>query len=206
MKVDLEKIKNEKFSVNVSYFRRDNPKGVVVVFPGAGYSHMGPCIYYPSGALYEEGYEILNLEYDFRWECLKDNNVETYAEFYSFLVSGLDQFELPENKIILSKSIGSRIVASGDTSSSNKIIWLTPALKDVFVLDAMISNANRSLNVIGDADPFYDQDKIEQLKNKTLMSLVIAGADHDLDIDTDLNRSIDNLKTIVSTVKDFVVS
>ncbi len=206
MKIDLSKIENYKFSVNVSHFRKAKPRGVVVVFPGAGYSHMGPCIYYPSISLYEEGYEILNLEYDFRKECLKDNSVETYTEYYNFLLNGLRQFELSENKVILSKSIGTRIIASGDTSEFRKMIWLTPALKDDFVLDSMLSNSTKSLNVIGNKDPFYEQSRMDQLEKNKLKSIVIAGADHGLDIDTDLDRTIDNLKMIVSSIKDFVSS
>ena len=206
MKIDLTKIENDKFSVNVSHFRKEKPFGVVVVFPGAGYSHMGPCIYYPSSALYEAGYEILNLEYDFRKERLRDNNVETYNEYYNFLVNGLKQFELSENKVILSKSIGTRIIASGDTSEFRKLIWLTPALKDDFVLDSMLSNSTKSLNVIGSKDPFYEQSRMDRLEKSKLKSIIIADADHGLDIDNELDRSIDNLKMIVSSIKDFVLS
>ncbi|MDD0852099.1 hypothetical protein HBN50_03280 [Halobacteriovorax sp. GB3] len=205
MKIDQLTFKSEKFKVNVSHFRQEEPKGIVIIFPGAGYSHMGPCLYYPSGALYNAGYEILNLEYDFRRERLKDNLVETYREFFQFLYSNLIELDLPEEKIILSKSIGTRIIGSGDLTNFDKVIWLTPALKDDFVFHSMLENSHKSLCVIGDADPFYERSRVEQFSKEKLETLVINGADHGLDIDSDLNKSLDELKNIISTIEKFVL-
>lgn len=205
MQIDLETIENDKYKVNISHFRRDEPKGIVVVFPGAGYSHMGPCLYYSSGALYEQGYEVFNFEYDFRRERLESNLESTYKMYFDFLMNGLEKFNLPDRKIILSKSIGTRIVASGNIERFDKIIWLTPALKDDFVYQKMANLANKSLSVIGDCDPFFDQEKINELDSRGMNSLVISGADHGLDIDTDLNRSLDELKNVISRVEEFVL-
>lgn len=205
MKIDQLIFKSEKFKVNVSHFRLEDPKGIVIVFPGAGYSHMGPCLYYPSGALYNAGYEVLNLEYDFRRERLKDNTVETYNEFFEFLYQNLFNLDLPEEKVILSKSIGTRIIGSGDLTGFSKVIWLTPALKDDFVFDSMLANSDKSLCIIGDADPFYDLGRVDKLKQKSLETLVVQGADHGLDIDSDLPKSLDELKNIISTIERFVL-
>lgn len=205
MKIDQSTFKSEKFKINVSHFRLEDPKGIVIVFPGAGYSHMGPCLYYPSGALYNAGYEILNLEYDFRRERLRDNTVETYKEFFDFLYQNLFNLDLPEDKIILSKSIGTRIIGSGDLTSFSKVIWLTPSLKDDFVFDSMLANSEKSLCVIGDNDPFYSPERIDQLTQNKLETLVVQGADHGLDIDSDLPKSLDELKNIILVIERFII-
>ena len=63
-----------------------------------------------------------------------------------------------------------------------------------------------SLCIIGDEDPFYEQGIINRLLEENLETLVINGADHGLDIDSDLMRSIDNLKSIVASVENFIIN
>ncbi len=81
MNIDLLKFENDKYSVDVSHFKLEQAKGIVIVFPGAGYSQMEPCIYYPSTALLENGYELLNIEYDFRKDRLNGDSQSDYADF-----------------------------------------------------------------------------------------------------------------------------
>ncbi|MCB0414323.1 MAG: hypothetical protein KDD50_08325, partial [Bdellovibrionales bacterium] len=104
----------------------------------------------------------------------------------------------------LAKSIGTRFIATGNISAFSKIIWLTPALKDDYVLEAILSNSKKSLNIIGSKDRFYEQRRIDQLEQAGVKSLIIADADHGLDIDHDLFRSLDNMKTIMTSILEFV--
>lgn len=203
MKIDLSKIENNKFSVNVSHFRIAKPRGVVVVFPGAGYSFMGPCFYYSTNALYELGFEIFNFEYDFRRIQLEDNSIASYKEFRGFLISKLNEYELPKNKIALCKSIGTRVIASDECEVFEKIIWITPAIKDDFVLNSIAKNAKKSLSIIGSEDPFYDSDILSNLEHLGARSVVIQGADHGLDIDSNINQSLDNMKVIVDEIINY---
>ena len=104
MKIEMHEYSEINYKVTLSHFQNKNPKGVVLVFPGAGYSHMGPCLYYPSNALFEFGYDIINFEYDFRRERLNDDTEKSYGEFYNFLMSSLKNFNLPQTKIALTKT------------------------------------------------------------------------------------------------------
>mgnify|MGYP003684215023 CR=1 FL=1 len=204
MDINLSKFENDTYSVDVSHFRLDNARGVVIVFPGAGYSHMGPCIYYPSTALYKNGYEILNIEYDFRKEGLRDGSQESYEKYFTFLIENIKKLKLPSQKVAFCKSIGTRIVGSMETNLFDKIIWSTPALKDDYVYNSIYGLQEKSLVVIGDKDPFYSEKQLNELKNNSVQCLVIQGADHGLDIDGDLSRSLDEMKTIVSETLKFV--
>lgn len=42
MDIELKTIRSREFEVDVSHFKVSSPKGTVLVFPGAGYSFMGP--------------------------------------------------------------------------------------------------------------------------------------------------------------------
>lgn len=204
MNIDLITFKNEKFSVDVSYFKLEKPKGVIVVFPGAGYSHMGPCIYYPSTGLYENGYELLNIEYDFRKNRLESNSQDSYAEYFDFLLSNIKNLNLSGEVIAFCKSIGTRIVGSKSNEIFDKVIWSTPSLKDDFVLQSIAELGKRSLVIIGTADPFYSKEKVDELINSSVSALVIKDADHGLDIDSDLIRSLDEMKNIITKTIEFV--
>lgn len=204
MNIDLITFKNKKFSVDVSYFKLEKPKGVIVVFPGADYSCMGLCIYYPSTALYENGYELLNIEYDFRKNRLESDSQDSYTEYFDFLLSNIKNLNLSGELIAFCKSIGTRIVASKKNKIFDKVIWSTPSLKDDFVLKSIAELEKKSLVIIGTADPLYSKEKLDNLTNSSVNSLVIKGADHGLDIDTDLNRSLDEMKNIISKTLEFV--
>lgn len=206
MKIELSTIKNKKFEVNISHFKQEKPRGILIVFPGAGYSCMGPCLYYPSNALYKKGFEILNIEYDFRRKPLEADSETYYKEFFDFIEEQLKQLDLPQKKYILSKSIGTRILASGNCEGFEKIVWLTPAIKDQFVIESIMKVCDKSLVVIGDRDPLYDLEKIQALETKGIKSIVIEGADHGLDIDNDLNKSLDELKVITACIEDFIAN
>lgn len=204
MKIEMYENKEKDYEICISHFQNEDPKGVVLVFPGAGYSHMGPCLYYPSNALLELGYDVINFEYDFRKKKIKDESVESYAEFYTFLMNSVKNIDLPATKVALAKSIGTRILASGDPSLFSKIIWLTPAIKNQFVVDSIINCANKSQVIIGDKDPFFDKEIIKNLKDEGVSLKIIPGADHGLDIDSDLDQSLEEMKSIVTSIEDFI--
>lgn len=206
MNIDLLKFENDKYSVDVSHFKLEQANGIVIVFPGAGYSHMGPCIYYPSTALYENGYELLNIEYDFRKDRLDGDSQSVYADYCDFLIENIQSLSLKGEVIAFTKSVGTRIVGSVNTSVFDKIIWSTPALKDDFVMDSISKLGSKSLVVIGSNDPFYSVEAIKKLKENSVNTMVIQDADHGLDIDNDLNRSLDEMKKIISRTLDFVTN
>ena len=202
MKIDLHKFSQDEFTFNISHLKHEekSSKGFVLVLPGAGYSHMGPCIYYPSTMLFEAGYEIVNIEYDLRWGQLLESSQTYYGKLMRFIEESVNSLDLPEDRLVLAKSIGTRLLASLDVHAT-KYIWLTPALKDDFVVEAILSQNEKSLVVIGDKDPFYLPDQITLFSE----SLVIKDADHGLDIDNCIDSSLKVLKELVQTIEKFFI-
>jgi hypothetical protein len=105
----------------------------------------------------------------------------------------------------MAKRIGTRIVGSAHLDCFEKIIWLTPAIKDEFVTEAIKLKRNKSLVIIGDKDPFYDKGLVSEILGHDVACEVIKGADHGLDNDSDLNESLDNMKLILNSIKKFIM-
>lgn len=201
MKIELLNFKNTDFNLNASYFvqSKEDSKGLVLVLPGAGYSFMGPCLYYPTNFLFDLGYNILNIEYDFRWKTYTGTSKEDYASLMKFLDQEVENIKQDKELIILAKSIGTRFLATSKLQAY-KYIWLTPALKDDFVKNAIQVKDRNSLVIIGDKDPFYDEETLSLIQNK----LIISGADHGLDIEKDINKSLDGMKNIIQNIGQFL--
>lgn len=193
MKFDLLKLPH---GLKASYYKMNIPDGVVIVLPGAGYSAMGPAIYYPTEQLFNREYNILNFEYEFKWI---QHTGEAYAEFMNKIKEGLNTLDLPTKKVVLAKSIGTRFLASS-MIEAHKYIWLTPALEDDFVYEKMLEHNENSLTIIGDKDQFYNEERLSKLSHK----LILKGTDHGLDVGGNVYQSIDNLKLIVKSIDDFV--
>jgi hypothetical protein len=65
----------------------------------------------------------------------------------------------------------------------------------------------RSLFVIGTADPHYDEDCLREVTDATGgEALVIAGANHTLEIEGDLDESLQALQRVVRAIESFVAA
>lgn len=204
MKIDLFNYQEQDFKVTASYLHQEQSNKNLSVLPGAGFSHMEPCLYYPSHKLFELGYNVLNYEYDFRQVRLRYNENESYQDFYDFLISSSKDLNHNKNKIVMAKSIGTRIFASAKDPDFKKYIWLTPAIKDEYVRASIIKQKSNSLVIIGNKDPFYSEDIVNEMKIGKVKVLIIPGADHSLDIDNDISESLIQMKSIVDSVENFI--
>ena len=50
----------------------------------------------------------------------------------------------------------------------SKIVWLTPTLKDKFVQNSIVRHKEKSLVVIGTADPHFVDERISELKRNDI--------------------------------------
>jgi hypothetical protein len=58
--------------------------------------------------------------------------------------------------------------------------------------------------MIGDKDPYYKEDRFQQLKdNPTLNSVLIPEANHSLELDDDPVGSVDILKAVIAKIEAF---
>tara|TARA_Y100001954_G_scaffold132461_1_gene141551 strand:+ start:873 stop:1514 length:642 start_codon:yes stop_codon:yes gene_type:complete len=212
MSIELYDFSNTSFEVKASLYRNDSDsdcKGVCLVFPGAEYSHMGPCLYYPSKLLLDQGYDILNFEYNFRQngsrkERFPKDEEEAYKEFFDFLMTKINDLKLPATKIVLAKSLGTRIIAAGNTDIFQKVFWFTPALKDSFVREKISKQGEKSSIFIGDEDFFFDEKVIKGFERSLVKVHVVKNGDNGLEISNNLIQTIDEMKNVMNAFQKFL--
>ena len=116
----------------------------------------------------DQGYDILNFEYNFRQngsrkERFPKDEEEAYKEFFDFLMTKINDLKLPATKLVLAKSLGTRIIAAGNTDIFQKVFWFTPALKDSFVREKISKRVK--------SPPFSLEMRISFLMRKLLKTL-----------------------------------
>ncbi len=200
-RVDGSLLKNTFFKQNSS------TKDLAVLLPGAGYPCSGPLLYYSTNLLLERKYDVLNVDYDYRFHPPKDKRKDY---LYTDIVNSMNS--VASNKysrmVIIAKSIGTRGLAyvleennKNIFCNDTKIIWLTPGWDCDLTYKAMKKSRFPGLFVIGNLDPFYSNEKVAELRTLGNEVLVIDGADHGMDIVDSVEDSIDCMKTIQKRIQ-----
>lgn len=200
-----------EFKIPSTLYRHADSKGLLVVFPGGGYSAFGPALYYPTNLYLDKMYDVLSLEYDFKrfvYEGDKDIFLKDLGAFLFQRISS--EFENEEIHLI-AKSIGTRIIAqSYDSLAVNfkarirKIVLLTPVWNQPEILQKLLEVGPKTFHVIGTADKLYDAKVEKTLLEKGIGYLVIPNADHGLDIEGDVKKSILELGNMVEKIEIFI--
>lgn len=107
------------------------------------------------------------------------------------------------------KSIGTlamgHLLSTDSAFAQAKSIWLTPVLKDERLRSQVLGTRQRSLLVIGTADANYDPGflkKVEALGNWDVV--VLEGADHSLEINDDVFRSLTVMEQVMRRIHAFL--
>lgn len=173
---------------------------VVFIFPGAGYSHLGPLLYYPTQWMLENNKTVIIADYDFR---LFDESADlNRADALSFCLKECLMFaqeNYPAGRFsFIGKSIGTQALclllaeasSIGFNLHNSKFVWLTPVWSREEYLEEMRNFPQRSLFLIGDNDSHYSvlsQKKVEMNPNAEVV--VFIGADHSMDNDSSIEET-----------------
>jgi hypothetical protein len=183
---------------------------VVIVFPGIGYKCGMPLLYYPSKLLFEKGYDLLWVEYDYRgkkrWDSLTDDQQVAWMNFDAAAVySAVLRQGAYKNIVLIGKSLGCFHLAAlnGLYPNIKQNIWMTPLWGSDFVYPSMRKFWNKSLYAVGTADPYYNRERVEEIKKLGGIALVMDGADHSME-EKDTQKSIDNITKVVRWVDSLV--
>ncbi|GAA0316028.1 hypothetical protein GCM10008967_03240 [Bacillus carboniphilus] len=215
MKIETVTIENtigKTFDVNL--IKQEEPvKKVAVFFPGVGYTTKFPLFYYSTALFREKGYDVLHVNYDFRSKEYETLTNEEYANCIKEDTKKAVDVSLSnhsyEEFVVLGKSIGTMAMSyemdTREWFSDAKAIWLTPLIHNNFVFEKMSTCTQNSLSVIGSADFAYKEDRwneIGQLSN--YQTLLLEGADHSLEIKSDLEQSLDLMKQTIQAIEKFI--
>ncbi|KZE68933.1 hypothetical protein AWM68_01295 [Fictibacillus phosphorivorans] len=204
-------------NMKVPYLLQSNTEssnGLAIFLPGMGYTMRNPLLHFASGAFFRKGFDVLHINYLYyieEYEAFTIDELKTalHQDVTSVLnevLPGLDY----SSYYLLGKSLGTLAMPAALKISplqNAKTVWLTPNLKDETVLHTMMTIKQNGLCIIGDEDPFYDSEKIEQLVRNTQMEYMIPkGINHALEVDHDVLKSIDAIKMAIQSIINFIDS
>lgn len=179
---------------------------IAVYFPGIGYHHDKPLLYYSRSIACGLGYaNYRNLSYTYKAENIRGNDAkmkEAYETLFSQTEASLADIDWSEYDDILfvSKSIGTIIATSYDKKYNLKYIrhiLYTP------LAQTFLSAPDNAIALIGTADPWSSIDEIAQLAENNHIPLTIyEDCNHSLEC-SDALKNLEILKDVMQKTKDF---
>ena len=182
---------------------------LAIVLPGRGYGPLGPALRLPRLAIEGSGAQVLELQYPFvpaaddphAWDRL-------HSSIADRLSSALSETS-PSRVTFIAKSLGTVVLASLPSRvplpASVKAIWLTPIFGRESVRRGAIAKNWPSLLVAGGADEFHEPKHHDGVAEALgAESLVLARADHLLEVPGDVMATLDGFRALTEKVLDFV--
>lgn len=188
-------------------------KNVCFMFSGTGYTYEKPLLYYATMVMLENNIDVVQIHYSFEQELFE----QSFEDIKKFIMNDIDpvinnvidNFHYKET-IFLAKSLGTIPVVSEimkrDAFKKSKMILLTPLLKLERIYEEILKSNHEGLLVIGDKDPHYNSEQVEQMAQHTSFKIeVIHGANHSLDdVEYDTLTSISSLIEIIKSLKEMI--
>ena len=173
-----------------------------------------PLLHYSIQAILATGINVLSVDYDYsdNQEFLQQSLRERSEWLIGDVEASLDFVTKEEKQEIVclaGKSLGTlalgHLLETQKNLRNAKTIWLTPLIKNPDLMEQMLSYMKDAIMVIGTSDPQYDSDIIDRLNvNTQLGGIVVEGANHSLEIEGDVTKSLRILMQIVTIIQQFL--
>jgi len=211
----LDVIGHRDAPVPNTFFRQETEaRHLAIVFPGFGYNCDMPLLYYPTMSLLNRGADVLHVKYGYNQQQGFRNLDEDERERWiaGDVTAACDvvvgQRSYAEVTLI-GKSIGTRamgcVLTTDERFANARAVWLTPLLRSERLRAQVKQWGQRSLFVIGTADPEYDQACLADARVATGVEVVVIdGADHSLEIAANVLASVDTMRTIMQEIEAFL--
>lgn len=159
--------------------------------------------------MFENNIDVVQVHYSYEQELFE----QLFEDIKNFIMNDIDpvinnvlnNFHYNET-IFLVKSLGTIPVVSEimkrEAFNKSKMILLTPLLKLESIYEEILNSNHEGLLVIGDKDPHYNPEQVEQIAQHTSFNIeVIHGANHSLDdVEYDTLTSISSLTKLMKTL------
>ncbi|MBD3109312.1 alpha/beta hydrolase [Bacillus sp. AGMB 02131] len=165
-------------------------KTVCFMFSGSGYNYDKPLFYYATMLMLENQIDLVHVHYKYE-EAIFQNPIEVIGETMIVDVDAVIADVLKNGQYtetaFLGKSLGtipmSKLLKWEEFSQSTMIL-LTPLLRLDAIFESILNSQHQALLVIGDKDPHYNVNQMEQLKRSNIKIDIIPNVNHSLDIST----------------------
>lgn len=205
---------NDRSLKNTLFRHSKDPQKVALVFPGLAYNSQMPLLHYTIKAIIDSGINVLAVDYDYsnNPEFLKQSQrirSDWLIEDVEASLRVITEDEKQEVVCLTGKSLGTlavgHLLETHEDLRDAKTIWLTPLIKNPELLEQMLAYMKDAVLVIGAKDPHYDSDIIDRLNATTqLGGIVIEEANHSLEIEGDVTKSLRVLMQIVFVLQQFL--
>ena len=193
--------------INNKIINNDSNK-LAVLLPGINYSTDRPLIDYSKRLAFEMKYDVLTIDYGFQI-AKKAFNKDTQAhiiidESIKVFNKALEEVNKKYKEVLLiGKSIGTvlQIYMQKEINKDVKIknIYLTP-IEKTFELGIC-----SSLVVTGTNDTWISKESVNSIREiNDVKLLIIEGANHSLNIDGDILKTVDVMKTVINAEKEYI--
>ena len=198
-----------------TFLRQDQAaRHLAILLPGIAYTCDMPLLYYPWRLLLACGADVLRVEYayqqraDFKVATADEQGRWVVADVTAACHTVLAQRDY-EQVTFVAKSLGTLglgpVLTADPRLTSAHVIWLTPLLRIDHVRADIAQWGGHSLFVIGTADPYYDATYLAEVQHATRgETVVVDGADHSLEIEGDVLRSLEAITQVMRAVQQFV--
>ena len=170
-------------------------KKLCIILPGIGYCLDRSYLDYSKQLAKEIGYDVLEIEYGYQINRSEFNIEKEFSIMVSESLEVIDNAIEKEYKeiLIIGKSIGTSV-----QSFLNKD--LSGRFKNIRNIES------NSLVITGDKDPLLSiAHRVKIEKREDIESFIIEGANHALDIEGNVMKTVDALKESLEIEKDFIL-
>jgi hypothetical protein len=200
---------------NRFYRQFSETQKVALVFPGLAYNTSMPLLHYSIQAILASGLNVLAVDYDYSnntefMELPLKSQADWMIRDVEAAIRIVTEVENQEVACLVGKSIGTialgHLLETYEDLREVKTIWLTPLIKNPELMEQMLSYMKDAVLVIGTNDFQYDSDLIDRLNISTLLSgVVVEGANHSLEIEGNVTKSLRVLMQVVTIIQQFLM-
>lgn len=194
--------------------RQDGPASrLAVFFPGLTYRTTMPVLYYPRQLLLARGYDVLSVDYTY--DRIPEFMALDEEEKVAWI--GADAREAMSVALALGdyghftlvgKSLGTAAMAAVAPDeprlASADLVWLTPGFKTHGVLEGMARSPQRSIVVLGTADPHYEESYVAAARTRGSTVVLMPNLDHGLESPGDLAGSLNAMREIIERLSTWL--
>lgn len=183
---------------------------LVILLPGYGYTNDSPMFRYTTSLCLENGLDILEVNYNYRDERYDSVDLtEAIKHDVRLVIDHVLKTNSYESYILVGKSIGTIAVAnerSREAFHDAKLIWLTPLLTNDEVYESMLPHQGEQLIMIGTADQYYVEERIESLDDRESIDLfTIDDMNHSLEFMGSTFQSLRLLEILLRHIEKFIL-
>ncbi|KEK25980.1 hypothetical protein [Bacillus gaemokensis] len=211
MKGNKKEIQTNDKAISYTHIEMGS-KTICFMFSGSGYNYDKPLFYYATMTMLQNKIDIVHIHYNYDEHVFKKSLEEiskTMMDDVNPVILDVLKNGQYNETIFLGKSLGTIPIANDlmkrDDFLKSKMILLTPLIKFDSIFDSILDSEHQGFLVIGDKDPHFNSNQIEQLSKSNFKIEVIQNANHSLDIgEFETTNSILALSRVLEKLQETV--